>query len=73
MNEITNYVASVAKFFKLQLGPSLTDVYKIGILALHPIERALECRYDRCTPEKIFSEEINLENQLQNAMLYLSK
>jgi hypothetical protein len=42
-------------------------------LDLHPIELALECRYDRCSPEKIFSEEINLENQLQNAMLYLSK
>ena len=42
-------------------------------LDLHPIELALECRYDRCTPEKIFSEEINLENQLQNAMSYISK
>ena len=73
MNEITDYVASVAKFFKLQLGAYLTDVYKLGSLALHPIELALECRYDRCSPEKIFSEEINLENQLQNAMLYLSK
>lgn len=42
-------------------------------LDLHPIELALECRYDRCTPEKIFSEDVNLENQLQNAILYISK
>ena len=33
MNEISDYVASVAKFFKLQLGASLTDVYKLGSLA----------------------------------------
>ena len=33
MNEITDYVASVAKFFKLQLGASLTNVYKLGSLA----------------------------------------
>ncbi|MFQ5683726.1 MAG: nucleotidyltransferase domain-containing protein [Candidatus Binatia bacterium] len=33
MNEILNYVASVAKIFKHQLGTSLVDVYKVGSLA----------------------------------------
>ncbi len=42
-------------------------------LDLHPIELALECRYDRCTPEKIFSEKVDLENHLQNAISYVSK
>jgi len=32
-NEILNYVAKVAEFFKLRLGASLTDVYKMGSLA----------------------------------------
>lgn len=42
-------------------------------LDLHPIELALECRYDRCTPVRIFSEKVNLENQLGSAISYISK
>jgi len=37
------------------------------------IELALECRYDRCTPEKIFSEKVDLESRLQNAISFISK
>ena len=42
-------------------------------LDLHVIELALECRYDRCTPEQIFSKKVNLEIHLQNAISYVSK
>ena len=42
-------------------------------LDLHVIELALECRYDRSTPEQIFSKKVNLENHLQNTISYVSK
>lgn len=42
-------------------------------LDLHLIELALKCRYDRCTPEKIFAKKVDLESHLQNAISYVSK
>ncbi len=42
-------------------------------LDLYPMELALECRNDRCRPDKVFSEKVDLENHLQNAISYISK
>lgn len=42
-------------------------------LDLHPIELALECRYDRITPEEIFSLKIDLNNQFEKTISYISK
>ena len=42
-------------------------------LDLHPIELALECRRDRVTPEEIFSNKIDLNNQFDKTISYISK
>ncbi len=42
-------------------------------LDLHPVELALECRYNRFTPEEIFSNKIDLNNQFDKAISYISK
>ncbi|MDP6559458.1 MAG: hypothetical protein QF619_04965 [Candidatus Binatia bacterium] len=41
-------------------------------LDLHPIKLALECRYDRYTPEKIISERIDLNKQFETTISYIS-
>ncbi|MBI2352383.1 MAG: nucleotidyltransferase domain-containing protein [Deltaproteobacteria bacterium] len=42
-------------------------------LDLHPIEFALECRHDRFTPEEIFAEKVDLNDQFNKTISYLSK
>jgi len=42
-------------------------------LGLHPVELALECRYDRFTPEDIFSNKIDLNNQFDKTISYISE
>jgi predicted nucleotidyltransferase len=42
-------------------------------LDLHPIEAALACRYDRTTPEEIFSQKIDLCRQFEATIAYISK
>lgn len=41
-------------------------------LNLHPIERALECRHNNCRPEEIFAENIDLNDQLEKTIRYIS-
>ncbi|MBI3000828.1 MAG: hypothetical protein HYY46_20620 [Deltaproteobacteria bacterium] len=42
-------------------------------LDLHPIELALECRHDRLTAEEIFAEKVDLNNQFDKTISYISK
>lgn len=50
----------------------LREVKPAG-LDLHPIEFALECRHDRVTPEEIFSEKVDLNNQFDKTISYISR
>lgn len=42
-------------------------------LDLCPIERALECRHDRCTAKQLFAPETDLGNQFEKTISYISK
>lgn len=42
-------------------------------LDLRPIERALDCRYDRCTAEQLFALKTDLADQFEKTISYISK
>ncbi len=41
-------------------------------LDLRPIELALACRHDRCRPEEIFAQKVDLRNQLEKTISFIS-
>jgi hypothetical protein len=49
-----------------------TEILNYVVLDLHPVELALECRHDRVTPEEIFSEKVDLNNQFDKTISYIS-